>query len=119
MSYNPGQGKTEQYAEQYANPQYSTPSTSSPNPIAAQPVPPQPTTYIVGTVAAPPAQAAYAQPYMHAMGGVQQTEPPPRRQYPRNRWGDSICDWPLNLYPSCYCVCFVCCGMYLAAQSKC
>ena len=40
------------------------------------------------------------------------------RQYPQGRWGDSICDWPTNMYPSCYCVCCVCCGMYLAAQSK-
>jgi hypothetical protein len=40
------------------------------------------------------------------------------RQYPQGRWGDSICDWPANMYPSCYCVCCVCCGMYLAAQSK-
>lgn len=40
------------------------------------------------------------------------------RQYPQGRWGDSICDWPTNIYPSCYCVCCVCCGMYLAAQSK-
>ncbi len=35
-----------------------------------------------------------------------------------NRWADSICDWPKNLFPSCYCAC--CCfhGMYINAQSK-
>ncbi len=36
---------------------------------------------------------------------------------PVNRWGDSICDCFSNLFPSCYCVCCVCYGMYLNAQS--
>mmetsp|Transcript_39117 Transcript_39117/g.28917 ORF Transcript_39117/g.28917 Transcript_39117/m.28917 type:complete len:222 (+) Transcript_39117:60-725(+) len=106
MSYDPAHAKT----EQFANPQYATPQV---NPIAAQPAT-QATTYVVGTVA-PPQHAAYAQPYVSATPPVQYNGPP-RRPYPRNRWGDSICDWPLNLYPSCYCVCCVCCGMYLAAQ---
>ena len=35
-----------------------------------------------------------------------------------NRWKDSICDWPKNLFPSCYCVLFGCYGMWLLAQSK-
>ncbi len=40
------------------------------------------------------------------------------RQKPVGQWGDGICDWPKNLYPSCYCS--TCClyGMYIFAQSK-
>ncbi len=40
------------------------------------------------------------------------------RQKPVGQWGDGICDWPKNLYPSCYCS--ACClyGMYIFAQSK-
>ncbi len=110
MSYDPATRKT----DPYGNAQYATPAA---NPIAAQPVTHHPT-YVVGTVAMPPPQTAYAQPYMNPVMQNIQPGQPPRRQYPRNRWGDSICDWPLNLFPSCYCVCCVCCGMYLAAQSK-
>lgn len=95
------------------------------NPVASQPVLHQPT-YVTGTIAAPPA-TVYAAPYGHqGANAVYATpaygQPPagnqePRRPYPRNRWSDSICDWPRNLYPSCYCVCCVCCGIYLSAQS--
>eukprot|EP01039_Chlorochromonas_danica_P003405 gene3403-3731_t len=35
---------------------------------------------------------------------------------PINRWADNICDWPKNLYPSCYCACCVCWGLYIQAQ---
>ena len=41
-----------------------------------------------------------------------------QRNRPLNRWGDSICDWLTNLYPSCYCACCVCHGMYIVSQSK-
>lgn len=37
---------------------------------------------------------------------------------PAHRWRDSICDWYSNLYPSCYCMCCCCYGMWLQAQSK-
>eukprot|EP01039_Chlorochromonas_danica_P003406 gene3406-3732_t len=35
---------------------------------------------------------------------------------PRGRWSDAICDWHTNLFPSCYCTCCVCCGIWLIAQ---
>lgn len=128
MSYDPAtQAKNEQYGNSgnyaHANPVNALPVsvvTSAPN---AQPY------TAVGTIAAPPQgmyapqqgvyapQQAYMQP-VYAGNNVPQTLPVVRRQYPRGRWGDSICDWPLNLFPSCYCVCCFCCGIYLAAQSK-
>lgn len=37
---------------------------------------------------------------------------------PKNRWSDNICDWHKNLFPSCFCVTFVCFGVWLEAQSK-
>eukprot|EP01038_Epipyxis_sp_PR26KG_P015308 gene15308-20630_t len=39
-----------------------------------------------------------------------------RTRPPANRWGDSICDWPQNLFPSCWCACCCCYGIYLQAQ---
>jgi hypothetical protein len=42
----------------------------------------------------------------------------PRRPRPINQWSDHICDWPSNLYPSAYCACCVCWGMWINAQSK-
>lgn len=76
------------------------------NPTVARPVQPQQPTYVVTA----PQVVNYQPQRVDNNAG--------RRQYPVNRWGDSICDWPRNLYPSCYCVCCVCCGVYLAAQSK-
>ncbi len=76
------------------------------NPVVnAQPVP----AYAVhhGTTAAPAAQQVAPQ-FTHA----QSVRPQP------NRWKDSICDWPNNLFPSCYCVCCCCYGIWLLAQSK-
>eukprot|EP01039_Chlorochromonas_danica_P005149 gene5149-5657_t len=35
---------------------------------------------------------------------------------PKNRWSDNICDWHKNLFPSCFCVTFVCFGVWLEAQ---
>jgi hypothetical protein len=40
------------------------------------------------------------------------------RQKPLGEWADNLCDWPKNLYPSCYCSMFCLYGMYLIAQSK-
>ena len=34
------------------------------------------------------------------------------------RWGDNICDWPKNLFPSCWCTCCCCYGMWISSQSK-
>jgi hypothetical protein len=44
----------------------------------------------------------------------------PKRPPPigTGKWADDICDWPANLYPSCFCVCFVFDGIYLGAQSE-
>jgi hypothetical protein len=64
------------------------------------------------TVAAAPVshQPAYAQ--NTTPNHVFSTRPPP------GRWADGICDWPKNMFPSCYCACCCCYGMWLAAQSK-
>jgi hypothetical protein len=119
MSYDPDtRAKTEQYGNS---------GFAQANPVSAIPVsvvtsaPTQPYTHAVGTIAAPPQgmypnspQQAYMQP-VYTGNNIPQNQQQ-RRQYPRGRWGDSICDWPLNLFPSCYCVCCVCCGIYLAAQ---
>ena len=41
----------------------------------------------------------------------------PRRQPPPiGRWADGICDWPSNLWPSCYCACCIFHGSWLMAQ---
>jgi hypothetical protein len=64
------------------------------------------------TVAAAPVshQPAYAQ--NTTPNHVFSTRPPP------GRWADGICDWPKNMFPSCYCACCCCYGMWLSAQSK-
>lgn len=36
---------------------------------------------------------------------------------PLNRWADSICECCKNIFPSCYCACCCCYGMYLLSQS--
>lgn len=63
-----------------------------------------------GTVTAAP--TAHPQPNFHAQGHATSVRPHP------GRWKDTICDWPNNLFPSCYCVCCCCYGMWLLAQSK-
>lgn len=40
----------------------------------------------------------------------------PRRRRPDGIWGDGICDWGNNLFPSCYCACCACCGVWILAQ---
>eukprot|EP01031_Cornospumella_fuschlensis_P036347 gene36347-44091_t len=75
-------------------------------------------TYVaVGTVATPPVYVHTTAPGNTAEAlGVRRAvlrQPPPA-----GRWADGICDWPGNLYPSCYCACCVCCGIYLVAQSN-
>mmetsp|Transcript_10499 Transcript_10499/g.11320 ORF Transcript_10499/g.11320 Transcript_10499/m.11320 type:complete len:228 (-) Transcript_10499:164-847(-) len=96
------------------------------NPIAAQPVaaPYTTTNYGVnpgysGTTATPvqhQPMVVQSVPTGYASGSPNPLFVQNGRQYPQGRWGDSICDWPTNLFPSCYCVCCFCCGMYLAAQ---
>lgn len=94
-------------------------------PIHGQPINNQPTTYVVGTVAAPPVVVQSTPHYSNypnnsgypGQPGMNPLYPANGRARPSNgRWADSICDWPSNLFPSCYCVCCVCCGMYLVAQ---
>lgn len=72
----------------------------------------QPTTYVqpvnYGVPTAAP-QQVYVQQVGHA--GVEVRRPAPYK------WSDSICDWPKNLFPSCYCVCCFFSGIYLTAQS--
>jgi hypothetical protein len=125
---DPARAKVDQYSN----------ATAVQQPISAQPIS-QP---YGGTVATPIVvqSQGYGQQGYGQQGYAQQGYPPQAypnlapqaagggpmnplfmsngRQYPQGRWGDSICDWPANMYPSCYCVCCVCCGMYLAAQSK-
>lgn len=38
------------------------------------------------------------------------------RPKPNGEWSDNICDWPKNLYPSCYCSSCCLYGMYIFAQ---
>lgn len=62
--------------------------------------------------------AVQSQPIAHAQLQVSYVARPSGRNKPLNSWGDSICDWPNNLYPSCYCTCCCCYGMYIVAQSE-
>jgi len=42
---------------------------------------------------------------------------PNNRPRPRDgKWLDSICDWPSNIFPSCWCACCCCYGMWLVGQ---
>lgn len=90
------------------------PTSDQDNPIvSAQPAVYSSHAAAVGTVAnAPPQQAQQA-------GTLHQPIQPNaqiRARPPPNRWADSICDWPSNLFPSCWCVCCCYCGMWLVAQ---
>lgn len=104
-TYDPFLNKTDPYSNSY-------PSAA---PVNAHPIQTQPT-YVVGTVAQPPTQAQYygPQPTNTIVGNATTLQPRP----PAHRWRDSICDWPANLFPSCYCVCCCCYGIWLQAQSK-
>lgn len=91
---------------------YSDPSAVKVQMVASPVNPPQ--TYVVGTIAAPPV-VVHSTPVTNQpppMMGMRRPPPSP------GRWADALCDWPTNLYPSCYCACCVCCGIYLVAQSK-
>mmetsp|Transcript_3330 Transcript_3330/g.4597 ORF Transcript_3330/g.4597 Transcript_3330/m.4597 type:complete len:218 (+) Transcript_3330:2-655(+) len=57
-------------------------------------------------------QPTYSQAQPQVVVNVQ----PTGRTRPLNHWSDSICDWPSNLFPSCYCVCCCCYGVYILAQ---
>ncbi len=68
-------------------------------------------------------QAVYAQqPQMYVQQAGIQPQGVIANNYPRRpnpqRWADSICDWPKNLFPSCYCACCFFQGIYIVAQSK-
>lgn len=76
----------------------------------------QPTTYVqpvTYTAAAAPQQVYVQQVQVQHVGhpGMEVRRPAPYK------WADSICDWPKNLFPSCYCVCCFFSGIYLTAQS--
>lgn len=94
------------YDPVYAKQQMNEPVSSNSTPVAAYSVSAAP------TIAAAPvtAQPGY---YPH-----QNT--PNRQAYsvrpPPGHWGDNICDWPKNLFPSCWCTCCCCYGMWLSAQ---
>eukprot|EP01038_Epipyxis_sp_PR26KG_P010958 gene10958-14717_t len=63
----------------------------------------------------PTVQAAYVvnQPRSDINSGTAVTS---SRIAPLNVWGDNICDWPKNLFPSCWCACCCCYGIYIMAQ---
>lgn len=90
---------------------YAVKTVEPSNVINAQPVQPNVYPYAVtaSTISAEPIRAVQN---AHAHHEEFSQRPAP------NRWRDSICDWPANMYPSCYCVCCCCYGMYLVAQSK-
>ena len=71
----------------------------------------------MGTIATPPVYIQTSAP-IHATPALGERRINSRQPPPPGRWSDSICDWTMNLYPSCYCACCVCCGIYLVAQSK-
>lgn len=105
MSYDPYLTK-----QDAVNPVYSQVQLSSQPGTVAQPPP--------GHVVMPAAQS-------HSPGyhpEISQPHGPPVQSYtprpPPGRWRDGICDWPNNLYPSCYCACCCFYGMWLVGQSK-
>lgn len=106
MSYDPAYEKGQSQGQQMnMNPVVS----AQPVPayaIQAQTVAAQPVTQQTGPYAA--RAAPQNAPNIHAYS----QRPPP------GRWVDGICDWPKNLFPSCYCACCCCYGMWLASQSK-
>lgn len=77
--------------------------------------------YVVGTVTVvspPPAHRQTAAAPVAAQPRNQVIDAGRRARPLHGRWIDSICDWPANLFPSCYCACCVCCGIYITAQSE-
>jgi hypothetical protein len=86
------------YGQTYAQPNYAQ-SGYDHNPVVyAQPHQPQ---------------QVFVQPNGQVLPGGNYT----RRPAPY-RWADSICDWPKNIFPSCFCACCLCYGIYIVAQSK-
>ena len=65
-------------------------------------------TYALPTYAQPSysAQPAHFAAQGYAQGGHHNQEL--TRQRPQGQWADGLCDWPTNLFPSCYCTC--CCA---------
>lgn len=60
------------------------------------------------------AQPITSQPHVHSVHTAQVQHH--QRVKPVGTWGDSICDWPKNLFPSCYCACCACSGMWILSQ---
>lgn len=46
----------------------------------------------------------------------QQQVTPPNRPPPPGFWGSNICDWPRNLFPSCWCACCCLHGCWIVGQ---
>lgn len=88
----------------------SSPPVSAPTPVQGQII------YISnGPATANPMVGPGYRSNERSINGADNVARPVR---PINRWADNICDWPKNLYPSCYCTCCVCWGLYIQAQSK-
>lgn len=94
---------------------YSSKIEANSAPVMSQPVQAQ---QYYPTVTAAPAAGNYVTPtaQSHPAYNVPNTGYTPRP--PAGRWRDSICDCFNNLYPSCYCPCCCCYGMWLVGQSK-
>ena len=51
-------------------------------------------------------------------GGQQDPYAPRARRQPPpiGKWADGICDWPSNIFPSCYCTCCILNGVWIVSQ---
>lgn len=92
----------------------SAPTNTNPI-VSAQAIPQQPIA-VVGTVAARPHHGGMLSQPINGQPPADQQVENQRPRPPPGRWADSICDWPNNMYPSCYCVCCCWFGMWLNAQ---
>lgn len=80
--------------------------------LRAVPIVQQPIAATSVSATLPTTRVQFAEPQRQRQARVSGTRPRPRP----GRWLDSICDWPSNFFPSCWCVCCCCYGMYLNAQ---
>jgi len=95
-------------------------------PVQAQPLPPSHysanPTYAQAGVYAPYAYPSTAQQQhqqgLPLTGGSIQSHQDhiPNRPPPRGYWGSNICDFPMNLFPSCYCACCCMHGCWIVGQ---
>eukprot|EP00286_Rhodomonas_abbreviata_P030126 CAMPEP_0181303492 /NCGR_PEP_ID=MMETSP1101-20121128/8591_1 /TAXON_ID=46948 /ORGANISM="Rhodomonas abbreviata, Strain Caron Lab Isolate" /LENGTH=213 /DNA_ID=CAMNT_0023409077 /DNA_START=376 /DNA_END=1017 /DNA_ORIENTATION=- len=88
--------------------QYSTPATVNAHVVSTSPYSASNGTFAAAPISAQP--ASHAAPIQAQPQAIVVSRPP------ANRWKDSICDWPSNLFPSCFCACCCCYGMWLNAQ---